>query len=266
MSVCALNQAPVPVQEALLQVSGARWAADEMLAVAELSSSSADGLWYMTHCTVRMCQVMNASGISLTPTFFFFFFFSMFTFLLDSVNSNGLWWRRFLFSLKCFHGKIWKGTTQTAFKEKKKSTFKSSPLKCGFCYKARVSWWSVMICLLWAGLLKWSSSLELSDGISYQFNHWSIGHYVWGTAKWVGMFSLRVLEVSLSVCERLGFVECALGSAGFSWQASTGFELRLSQVCIFRSSDSPGQPWNETLVSLSLSLSLFHSISIVPSN
>lgn len=63
-----------------------------------------------------------------------------------------------------------------------------------------------------------------------------------GTAKWVGMFSLRVLEVSLSVCERLGFMECALGSAGFLWQVSTGFELRLSQVCIFRSSDSPGQP------------------------
>lgn len=53
-----------------------------------------------------------------------------------------------------------------------------------------------------------------------------------------------MLEVSLnlSVCERLGFMECALGSAGFSWQVSTGFEHRLSQVCIFRSSDSPGQP------------------------
>lgn len=76
-----------------------------------------------------------------------------------------------------------------------------------------------------------------------------------GTANLVGIFRLRVLEVSLSSCERLGFMECALGSAGFSWQVWTGFKLCLSQVCIFRYSDSPGQPWNETLVSPFL----FHS-------
>ncbi len=124
------------------------------------------------------------------------------------------------------------------------------------------SWWSVMICLLWAGLLKWSSSLELSNGISYQFNHWSIGHYIWRHCQMGRDVRLRVLEVSLSVCERLGFVECALGSAGFSWQVSTGFELRLSQVCIFRSSDSPGQPWNEKLVSPSLFHSHFSTLSL----
>ncbi len=104
--------------------------------------------------------------------------------------------------------------------------------------------------VIWWYQLQGCSVTEVSDN-TYE-----------GTAKWVRMFSLRVLEVSLSVCERLGFMECALGSAGFSWQVSTGFELRLSQVCIFRSSDSPGEPWNETLVSPSLCHSHFSTLSL----
>lgn len=56
---------------------------------------------------------------------------------------------------------------------------------------------------------------------------------------------------TVKVCvNQYGFIECALGSAGSSWQVLTG--LRLSQVCAFRSSDSPEEPWNETLVSFSL--------------
>lgn len=105
MHVCLCTESsPVPVQEALLQVSGDRWAADEMLAAAELSSSSADGPWYMTHAP---CVCVSDERFWNFPysNLFFFFFFSCSLFYW-SVNSNGLWWRRFLFSLKCFHGKI----------------------------------------------------------------------------------------------------------------------------------------------------------------
>ncbi len=155
MSVCALNQAPVPVQEALLQVSGARWAADEMLAVAELSSSSADGLWYMTHAP---CVCVSDERFWNFPysNLFFFSFFSCSLFYW-SVNSNGLWWRRFLFSLKCFHGKILERNNPDCFYKKKKSTFKSSPLKCGFCYKARV----VMVICNDLFVVGWFAEMEL---------------------------------------------------------------------------------------------------------
>lgn len=129
------------------------------------------------------------------------------------------------------------------------------------------SWWSVMICLLWAGLLKWSSSLELSDGISYQFNHWSIWHYVWRHCQ-MG----RDVQ---SACA-WGEFECVWTSrvhgvcAGFSWFLMAGVDRVRAPPVTGVYIQILGQSWTamkwDTSISLSLSLSLFHSISIVPSN
>lgn len=158
MSVCALNQAPVPVQEALLQVSGARWAADEMLAAAELSPASADGPWYMTH---TLCVCVSDERFWNFPYSNFFFSQSLFYW---GVNSNGLWWRRFLFFPKVFsRWDFGKEQPRLLLKEEKKVL-----LKVYSEMWLMWSWWSVMICLLWVGLLKQSSRLELSDGISYR--------------------------------------------------------------------------------------------------
>lgn len=92
--------------------------------------------------------------------------FPLLQLFFGSVNSNGLWWQRFLFPPKVF-------SRYDFGKEQARLLLKEVLLKVlfwnvAFLTRPMWSWWSVMICLLSVGLLKQSSWLELSDGISYR--------------------------------------------------------------------------------------------------
>lgn len=190
-----------------------------------------------------MCQWWTLLEFPLLQLFF------------GSVNSNGLWWQRFLFPPKVF-------SRYDFGKEQARLLLKEVLLKVlfwnvAFLTRPMWSWWSVMICLLSVGLLKQSSWLELSDGISYRVIQSQKHRTLPNGSGCSGACARGEFEFECLWTSRVHGV-----CVGFSRFLMTGVDRVRAPPVTGVYIQILGQPWNETLISSSI----FHSrFSLHPS-